>query len=67
MSGGVPGAVICPGTAGPGALLLAPCAAALAGVILAHFPGNSHLGPATVCKAVFHDAGCIKIYSMLAP
>lgn len=49
-------------TAGTGALLLAPGAVGLAGVILAHFPGNSHLGPATVCKGIFHCAGSIQIY-----
>lgn len=63
MFEGVSGAVICPEGVGTGALLLAPGAAGLAGVILAHFPGNSHLGPATGCKGVFHCAGSIQIYS----
>lgn len=62
MSGGVSGAVICPESAGTGALLLPPGAAGLAGVILAHLAGNSHLGPAAVCKGVFHCAGSIQIY-----
>lgn len=60
MSVGVSGAVHLPKDCWDRGSVVAPCTAGLAGAILAHFPGNSHLGPATVCKGAFHCAGSIK-------